>query len=106
MNAKLIFGMAAVLLAGIMIGARMHAPPVYAQSNEPLLYIEPGTTIIRNPDDGGQMQGKVVIDLRSGDIWGFPTDTSAPYPVRITRKEPPVSKPIYLGKFDFSAMKK
>jgi hypothetical protein len=106
MHAKLILSIVAVLMAAMVIDTRAQAPPVYAQPNEPRLYIEPGTTILRNPADGGQMQGKVVIDLRSGDVWGFPTDTSAPYPVQITRKDPPVFKPVYLGKFDFTAMKK
>ena len=70
------------------------------------LYIEPGTTVIRKPDGMAQMQGKVVIDKRTGDIWGFPTIDRVPYPVDGTKPTPPVSPPMYLGKFDFSKMAK
>jgi hypothetical protein len=48
----------------------------------------------------------VFIDLRTGDVWGFPTASSAPYPVVMTSNEPPLSKPIYLGKFDLGAMRR
>ena len=64
-------------------------PPVHAQSDFAHLYIEPGTTMLRDPDTGGQIQGKVVIDLRTGSVWGFPTATPAPYPVVLSRREPP-----------------
>ena len=65
-------------------------------------YVEPGVTVIRDPGGTDQMQGKVVIDMRNGNIWGFPTLSGAPYPVNPTKPEPPVSTPIFLGKFDFS----
>jgi hypothetical protein len=68
------------------------------------LYIEPGTTMVRSPDATLQVQGKVVVDLRNGKAWGFPTLGSQPYPMDTTRPEPPVSHPIYLGQFDFAAM--
>ena len=67
----------------ILIVAMMafNLPSVHAQSDQPDMFIEPGTTIIRDPDTGVQMQGKVVIDRRTGNVWGFPTASSAPYPV-------------------------
>jgi len=68
------------------------------------LYVEPGVTAIRKPDGTEQVQGKVFIDLRNGDVWGFPTLSGAPYPVDTTNPQPPVSTPIFLGKFDFSKM--
>jgi hypothetical protein len=68
------------------------------------LYIEPGYTMLRNLDGTATVLGKVVINRQTGDIWGFPTGNESPYPLTPTRKEPPVSKPMYLGKFDFSAM--
>ena len=46
-----------------------------------------------------EAQGKLVIDLSNGDVWGFPI-------VFTTSNKPPVSKPTYLGKYDFSAMKR
>jgi hypothetical protein len=52
------------------------------------------------------MQGKVVIDLRTGEVWGFPTLDRVPYPVDWTKPTPPVSSPMYLGKFDFAKMRR
>ena len=69
------------------------------------IYVEPRTTTLRNPDGSQQLQGKVVIDLRNGNTWGFPTNSALPYPITdVMRAEPPVSSPMYLGKFDFSKM--
>ena len=96
--------LAIILLLGFI--ALRDLPRVQAQSSYSHLFIEPGTTILRTPDGTGQVQGKVVVDLRNGDVWGFPTASSAPYPVVLSSNEPPLSRPIYLGRFDLAAMKK
>ena len=98
----------AVFLGVLALHPFVAPQPVSAQSgaDSPDLYIEPGTTVIRKPDGSAQMQGKVVIDLRTGDIWGFPTIDRVPYPVDWTKSTPPVSPPMYLGKFDFSKMRR
>lgn len=70
------------------------------------LYVEPGTTTIKAPDGASQLMGKVMIDMRTGNIWGFPTLNSLPYPVDSTKSTPPVSHPIYLGRFDLAATAK
>ena len=96
---------AIALLLGV-IALRPVAQPgaVFAASEYSYLYVEPRTTTLRKHDGSQQVQGKVVIDMRNGDVWGFPTLSSAPYPVYTTRSEPPISTPMYLGKFDFSKM--
>lgn len=76
---------------------------VHAQADSPDFYIEPGVTVIRDPASGAQTQGKVMIDRRTGDVWGFPTASGAPYPVVAASKEPPVSKAIHLGRFDLAS---
>jgi len=68
------------------------------------LYVEPGATVLRAPDGSQQVNGKVVIDMDTGKIWGFPTFGAQPYPIDSTRTTPPTSRPIFLGKFDFSAI--
>lgn len=100
--AKCILTVIAGLLA--IIALRPLGSPVVAaaESNYQYLYIEPRTTTLRNPDGSQQVQGRVVVDMRNGNVWGFPTLSSAPYPVDTLRPEPPVSTPMYLGKFDFS----
>ena len=81
--------------------------PVLAQNQKPYdVWIEPGFTNLRSPDGPVQVQGKLVVDRVTGNIWGFPTGSGGPYPVDTTSSTPPVSKPMYLGKFDFAAMKK
>jgi hypothetical protein len=72
-----------------------------AQTFQPApVYIEPGVTSLRSAN--GDVLGKVVVDLRNGNIWGFPTLNRSPYPT--SPSGPPVSSPIYLGKYDLSAM--
>lgn len=103
----LVLSAIAIFLGSLALRPAVDPPRVEAQSDRAYLFVEPGTTIIRPPDGAsGQIQGKVVIDLRSGDVWGFPTTSTAPYPVDLARSEPPVSKPIYLGRFDFGAMRR
>jgi hypothetical protein len=99
-------GLVAIVLTAIALRPAVSPPSVYAQSPVSAIYVEPGVTIIRSPDGSGQVQGKVVIDLQSGDVWGFPTSSAAPYPVDQTSTRPPVSKPVYLGRFDLAAMKR
>lgn len=93
-------------LAAIALRPLFQPAPARAQRDEPRYYIEPGTTRLRAPDGSAELIGKVVVDLETGDIWGFPTQTTAPYPVDVTKSEPPVSRPMYLGKFDFAGMKR
>jgi hypothetical protein len=103
--AKCVLTVIAILLAVIALRPlRQPAPVSAASSDYSYLYVEPRVTALRRPDSGEQVQGKVVIDLRNGEIWGFPTLSGAPYPVDTTKPEPPVSTPMYLGKFDFSKM--
>ncbi len=96
----------ALLLGIIALRPALGPLTVQAQSESPGIYVEPGTTLLRKPDGTGQMQGKVFIDLRTGDIWGFPTLLDTPYPVEPAKAEPPTSQPMYLGKFDLSKMKR
>lgn len=93
----------ALLLGIIAFRPVVHAVPVQAQAREAYpFYIEPGYTMLRKPDGTSQVYGKVAIDMRNGDIWGFPTTVQGPYPIDTGKTVPPKSYPIYLGKFMFS----
>ena len=97
----------AISLGVLVLRPALTPIAVQAQSETPALFIEPGTTSIRNPDGSFQGAGKVVVDLRTGDIWGFPTISPLTvYPMDSSATKPPTIKPIYLGRFDFSAMKR
>ncbi len=97
-----------VLLAVLIDGsaARLfRTTPAFAQSgSDESLYIEPGVRMLRAPDGSRQVLGKVVVDLRTGNVWGFPTTVDQPYPVDISTQQPPTSKPFMLGRFDFGGM--
>ena len=99
---KCVLTVIAVLLGVIALRPVTHPARVSAENDYSYLYVEPRTTNLRRPDGTQQVEGKVVIDMRNGDVWGFPTLSSAPYPVDVSRSQPPVSAPMYLGKFDFS----
>ena len=82
------------------------APARAAAATPPSIYpfyVEPGTTMVRSPDGRRQVLGKVMVDMTTGNVWGFPTLNAQPYPMDSTTTEPPVSSPIYLGRYDFSA---
>ena len=93
--------LSAIAVALIVIAARPYLQPqsVQAQTatSDPM-YVEPGVYLLRIPG-GGQVLGKVVTDLRTGNIWGFPTNASDPYPTSPLDGKPEVSHPFALGKF-------
>jgi hypothetical protein len=72
------------------------------------VYIEPGVFTITAPDKQRQFLGKVVVDLTNGKVWGFPTLAKTPYPIPAdpSSLKPPVSTPIYLGKFDLASIER
>lgn len=94
----------AVLLGVIALRPAVAPTVVHAQSGEGYpFYVEPGVSMLRAPDGSRQVYGKVVVDLRNGKIWGFPTLTAdSPYPVDQVNSAPPTSHPFLLGKYAFS----
>jgi len=95
----------AILLAAIAVRPYVAPPAVSAQSGEPSqFFVEPGTAMLRAPDGSRQVLGKVVIDLRNGNVWGFPTLGREPYPTAGPSSSSPTSHPFLLGKFALSDM--
>jgi hypothetical protein len=90
----------AVALVAIAIEPYIKPRPAQAQvmADYPL-YFEPGVYLLRAPDGTSQIYGKVIVDLRSGKIFGFPTYGQQPYPIDITTTKPITSRPIVLGRF-------
>jgi hypothetical protein len=91
------------LIAGslMVLAARPYIAPasVHADTNslDPM-YFEPGVYMLRMPK-GGQVFGKVAVNLRTGDVYGFPTTTSDPYPASPVDNKPQISHAIPLGNF-------
>jgi hypothetical protein len=99
---RFILTVIAILLFALVI--REYETPLTVRAQNSSLYIEPGYTMLRSPDGLTQVKGKVVVNLNSGDIFGFPTLVDGPYPVDIAGNKAPVSKPMFLGTFDFSSL--
>jgi hypothetical protein len=97
-------------IALLLAALAMRPVPVAAQMEAATsFYVEPGTSPIRNLNSGGvTSDGKVVINMSTGDVWGFPTHgAGAPYPVEALplSGRAPVAKAVYLGKFDFASIR-
>jgi len=104
---KVVLTAIAVFLGVIAFRPVVHTTDtVMAQTDGPEIYVEPGVTTIRSPNGSTQGDGKLMINLKNGDVWGFPTMyAGAPYPVDPLNNKPAVAKGIYLGRFDLSSMK-
>lgn len=61
---------------------------------------------MRAHDNSQQSYGKVVVDLRNGKVWGFPTCTTQPYPSGPISNKPITVHPFRLGRFALEGMKK
>jgi hypothetical protein len=104
---KTLLLMIAVLLGMIAFRPVVQPVTVRAETSEAYsFYIEPGVTMIRKPDGSSQVYGRMVVDMRNGDVWGFPTITNSPFPLDPTTTTPPKSHPFYIGKFLFSEAQK
>ncbi|MGC2404386.1 MAG: hypothetical protein WA510_31630 [Acidobacteriaceae bacterium] len=94
----------AVALVAIAVQPLFSPHPAEAQSAVYPFYIEPGFEMLRAPDGSKQVFGKVVVDMRTGKIWGFPTNAPQSYPSSALTGKAPVSRPFELGRFAFEAI--
>ena len=104
---KCLLGVIAISLVAIALHPYVFPPAAMAQSGEDhVFFVEPGVTMLRAPDGSRQVLGKVIIDMRNGNVWGFPTLAHEPYPAAGPSSVPPTSHPFLLGKFALSDMEK
>jgi hypothetical protein len=103
---KVILTAIALLLAALVFRPAFRPMPVQAQADSSRFYVEPGNTLVRKPGGDVRVQGKMIVDLQNGEIWGFLTTQDLPYPVDFINNAPPVSTAVFLGRFDFSSMKR
>lgn len=96
----------AVFLGFIALHPYVAPPPVMAQPENYPFFVEPGTTMLHAPDGSRQVLGKVVIDMRNGNVWGFPTLAREPYPAAGAVSGTPISHPFLLGKFALTEIDK
>ena len=89
----------AVALVAIAVQPIFAPRPAEAQSGAPYpFYIEPGSELLRAPDGSKQVYGKVVVDMSTGKIWGFPTLAPSPIPSRAYRIQAAHLAPLRAGK--------
>jgi hypothetical protein len=103
---KLLFAVIAIALSAIAIRPYITPEPANAQNTAYPVYIEPGVQMLKSSDGSKQVYGRVVVDLRTGKIWGFPTITTDPYPFNALNSKPQTSHPFELGRFAFEDMEK
>ncbi len=96
---KAILTMIALLLA--INAARLPLPPAYAADIQHRLQFDPAIEQFAVPGGAASLLGRVAIDTRTGNVYGFPTD-GHPYPYSLQDNQPAVAKPVLLGRFDVS----
>ncbi len=95
----------------VLVIKRPEVVHAQSQSLQRDLFLEPGTQMLVDPSGRQNVLGKVVIDLNTGNVWGFPTFSGNSYPTALTSgnlgaANVPVSRPFLLAKYDFAAMTK
>jgi hypothetical protein len=104
-SVKFLLLVIAIATSAIALRPYIAPAPVKAQTNtEYPFFIEPGTANLRSPDGRRNEVGKVMVDMRNGNVWGFPTNTPDPYPFNPTSSSLITSHPFLLGKFALSDM--
>ena len=101
--------LALIAIALIAIAIRPYIAPTPAQAQSASaypFYIEPGVLLLHRAGITENLYGRVVVDMRNGKIWGFPTGTIDPYPTNSLDTKPVTSHPIYLGNFAFDEVEK
>jgi hypothetical protein len=97
----------AIFLGVIALHPYLTPPAVQAQSGGAYpLYIEPGGVRMSAPDGVHGAIGKLVIDLRNGNVWGFPALGQLPHAMGEPNSTPPISHPFLLGKYALADMDK
>lgn len=103
---KLLLSVIAIAMVAIAIRPYIAPGAAHAQSTAYPVYIEPGVQMLKTSDGSKQVYGRMVVDLRTGKIWGFPTMTTDPYPFNALNSKPQTSHPFELGRFAFEDMDK
>jgi hypothetical protein len=104
---KLLLSIIAIALVAIAIRPYVAPDSARAQAGTAYpVYIEPGVQMLKSSDGSKQLYGRMVVDLRTGKIWGFPTMTTDPYPFNALDSKPQTSHPFDLGRFAFEDMDK
>jgi hypothetical protein len=103
---NLLLAAIALLLLALALRPLREPVPVMAQSPDTDYFIEPGTFMVRSYDTNQQVYSKIIVDLRNGRVWAFPTITPSPYPVDPVTGKSQTSHPFMVGRFALEDTKK
>ncbi len=95
----------AVFLGVLALRPFERPAPVRAQAETgcACLQFDPGVTQIVTPDGAASVPGRMAIDLRTGNVYGFPADPLG-YPRNPGKDQPAVSNPVLLGRFNLDRL--
>ena len=99
---KAVLTVIAILLA--VCAVRLPVATVRADDLEAGLQFDPDVVQIDVPGGSASLSGRIAIDTRTGYVYGFPTNGVA-YPRNLQNNNLAISKPIILGRFDFSSLR-
>lgn len=99
---KTILTLIAILLAVCVV--RLPLTTVRAEDHEYDLRFDPEVRQIDVPGGSASLSGRIAIDIRTGYVYGFPTNGVA-YPRNLQNNALAVSKPIVLGRFEISNLR-
>lgn len=103
---NLLLAVIALLLLALVLRPLKSPEPVLAQSPDTDYYFEPGAFLVRAPDNSQQVYAKIVVDIRNGRVWAFPTLTPNPYPSDPIYSKAQTSHPFLVGRFALEDTKK
>ncbi len=102
---KAMLTLIAVFLGILAFRPMMQPPATQAQTTtRALLHFDEKMSRIQVPDGSANLTGRVAIDLRTGNVYGFPTDVAG-YPRDVQNNRPAVSDPILLGRFNLDRIR-
>lgn len=102
---RVVLTLIAVFLGILALRPLLAPAGVRAQSDGgcSCLQFDPGVKQIVVPSGEASVPGRIAIDLRTGNVYGFPADPVG-YPRRPADDRPAVSNPVLLGRFNLDKL--
>ena len=106
MNSDLYTKTVLTLIVALLVVCAVRLPVITVRADdfEPVLRFDPEVRQIDVPGGSASLSGRIAIDIRTGYVYGFPTNGVA-YPRNLQSNTLAVSKPILLGRFDISNLR-
>ena len=100
---KIVLTAIAVFLGMLALRPLAQPQAAGAEGRIPYTLLQFDQSLSQIQSSKGSTMGRVAIDLRTGNIYGFPTDALG-YPRDPAKSETVVSEPILLGRFNLDKL--